>query len=218
MNKEIAVLENYNGETASFSESGLVKIYVKQSDRWKVKDEIIFSLCKIENINLLREKIISMVKSLGECKIFIGRKIGGIPYSILERFGVNSWEISGRPGEFLNYVIEKEEDEQRKSLEHSSQCEEKCSHCEDNCVCNPIETEQQGHYFLDLIKVQQQNPSITTKQILIPFFKKQDFSQLIIKCSHVPKWFERGLTDFNLEWDVQLKEQGQLNVIVKCKT
>lgn len=210
MNKEIAVLENYNGEIASFLEPGIVKIYTKQDKDWKIKDEIIFSIYKITDVNLIRERIIKMVESLGQCKIFVGKKIGGIPYSILERFGVNSWEITGRPGEFLDHVMEKEEDEERKLLESSPKCQ-------DRCVCEPIKIGQEGHYFLDLIKIQQQNPNITTKQILVPFFKNQIFSELVINCSHVPKWFEKGLDNFNLKADVQIEEKGRFKITVKYK-
>lgn len=46
MNKEIAVLENDNGEIASFLEPGVVKIYTKQDKDWKIKDEIIFQYTK----------------------------------------------------------------------------------------------------------------------------------------------------------------------------
>lgn len=210
MNKEIAVLENYNGEIASFSEPGLVKVYTKQDKEWKIKDEIIFSIYKITDVNLIRERIIKMVESLGQCKIFVGRKIGGIPYSILERFEVNSWEISGRSYEFLDHVMEKEEDEERKLLESSSKSQGKC-------VCKPVKIGQEGRYFLDLVKVQQQNPNITTKQILVPFFKNQTFSELVISCSHVPKWFENGLDNFNLKADAQIEEKGRFKVTVKYK-
>ncbi|WP_333858914.1 Fe-only nitrogenase accessory protein AnfO [Clostridium sp.] len=211
MNKEIAVLENYNGEIASFLEPGTVKLYTKQDKDWKIKDEIIFSIYKITDVNLIRERIIKMVESLGQCKIFVGKKIGGIPYSILERFGVNSWEITGKPDEFLDHVMEKEEDEERKLLESSPKCQDKC-------VCEPIKIGQEGHYFLDLIKVQQQNPNITTKQILVPFFKNQTFSELTINCSHVPKWFENELDNFGLKADVQIEEKNRFKVTVKYKT
>lgn len=211
MNKEIAVLENYNGEIASFLEHTIVKIYTKQDKKWEVKDKIIFSIDEITDTNLIREKITQMIEALGECKIFIAKKIGGIPYSILERFKVNLWEMSGKSDEFLDYVIEKEEDEQQKLLESFSQPKDKC-------VYQPVKNGKEGHYLLDLIKVQQCNPGVTTKQILIPFFKNVDFSELVINCSHVPKWFEKELGKFNLKADIQVSGKGWLKVIVKSRT
>lgn len=61
-------------------------------------------------------------------------------YSILERFEVNSWEITGRPYEFLDHVMETEEDEERKLLKSSPQSQDKC-------VCEPVKIGQEGHYF-----------------------------------------------------------------------
>ncbi|WP_446898114.1 Fe-only nitrogenase accessory protein AnfO [Clostridium sp. LBM24168] len=208
MNKEIAVLVNDHGEVTSFLEPSVVNIYIMENNHWEIKNRIVFQVDVTADINLIRQRISKMVKLLGECKIFVATEIVGIPYNILERFGINSWEINGKPDEFLNYIIKKESEEEKKLIEESFKHK-------NGDMQYIVKNGEDGKYFIDFIEIQNNNPNITTKKILLPFFKEVDFFELTIRCNHIPGWFQRELYKFNLRADVQKNNMDEIEVIVK---
>lgn len=207
MNKEIAVLVDNEGKVTSFLEPSWVNVYIMENNIWKIKNKIVYQIDSTSDINLIRKRINKMLESLGNCKIFVATEIAGIPYNILEKFGINSWEISGKPYEFLDYVIEKEEEEEKKLIERSFKSKNDEMHY-------IVENGGDGKYFVDFIEIQNSNSNVTTKKVLIPFFEKNDFSELTINCSHVPGWMQRELNRFKLKLDVQQNGVNKFKVIV----
>lgn len=210
MNKQIAVLVNDSGKITSFLESGVVNIYVKENESWNIKDKIIFDTDSISDINLLRSNITKLAEHLGECKIFVAERVAGIPYNILEKFGINSWEINGDPYKCLDYVLEKEQEEEKRILIEAN----KPKHDSEKWI---LKDDESCNYSLDLVEMQNKSPNVTTKQVLLPFFKNTAFSKLTIDCSHIPKWFEGEIDRFNLKFNVQKLGINKFKVIVTPK-
>lgn len=207
MNKLIAVLENSNGETSSFSEAGIVRVYSKCDEEWKVANDIIFKVEDMEDAKLVKERIRTIAESLEECKIFVGKQIVGFAFAIFERLGINVWEMEGDPINFLDYILEKEEELE---LEANNKKKE--------IIPAPVLVGKKGQYSLDLNKALEFDSNLTSKKILLPFFKNSDFSELKIICSHVPMWFEREFDKYNLNAVTTKNIKGEVVVTVSPKT
>ena len=111
---EIAVFQDNSGKTQSFIEPGIVKVYSRDMGEWKITKEIIYRIDNIASLKEIRESVRNMAETLGDCKVFVGREIKGLPYTVLDSMGFNTWELTGTPKELLEFVFEKEEEGRRR--------------------------------------------------------------------------------------------------------
>jgi Fe-only nitrogenase accessory protein AnfO len=201
---EIAVLLNSDGETSSFNESGVIKVFSKQESEWNKTKEVLFNVEENINIIYFRENILSIVNSLGNCKVFVARYISGIAYNILDTMGFSSWEIHGVPEKFLDCLLEDE-----KLYKANKVSTEKSS----NTLSTPVQTSDEGFYYMNLKELQSSNSNLSTKQVLLPFLKNTVFYELELLCSHIPPWFESEFKKMNLTTDIH--ELGQNDYKIK---
>jgi Fe-only nitrogenase accessory protein AnfO len=203
---EIAVFQDISGKTQSFLEPGIIKVYSRCMGEWKVTKEIIFRIDNIAGLKSVRENIINMAETLGECKVLVGREIKGLTYNVLDGLGFNTWELKGEPNEFLEFVFEKEEEEA------------KANALESTVDKSPqIKQLKDGTYFLDLKRIQENDVNITSKGILLPFLNTTIFYQLEIICKHIPHWFEVEFKRLNLKMENQSISQNEIKVTVYPK-
>jgi len=203
---EIAVFQDISGKTQSFLEPGIIKVYSRQLGKWTVTKEMIFRIDNIGGLKAIRENIINMADTLGDCKVFVGRDIKGMAYNVLDGMGFNTWELEGAPLEFLDFVYEKEEEEA------------KADDLEATVSNSPqIIQLKDGTYFLDLKKIQENDVNITSKGILIPFLNSTLFYQLEIICKHIPHWFEVEFKKLNLKMESESISQNEIKVIIYPK-
>ena len=204
MDKSIAVVLDGNGMTTSLEESSIVKVYFMDKGNWKVIKEII---CKIDDsmsLILIRENIKIMIEALGNCRIFIGNKVTGLPYTIFEKMGYNIWEIVGRPEEFLDYVLEKECD--MDDLKLMDEVKPK--------ILAPVNSGKEGYFTIDLKKIQEGNMNVSSKQVLLPFLNNTTFYELKIICSHQPNWLATEFKRRNLKAEVQSNTGNMVEITV----
>ncbi|OPY56170.1 MAG: Iron only nitrogenase protein AnfO (AnfO_nitrog) [Pelotomaculum sp. PtaU1.Bin035] len=182
MRRSIAVYVGENGETTSLFNQGRLVVYQKKKGKWSSMKEMDFSPDGSRGIKELRKKMEEVLEFLGNCRVIVGLSITGVPYYELEKCRFSVWEFEGRPLEFLDYVLEKEEEKQ--SLEDAEQ---------NACLrFIPIETSS-GNYQISIKEIQEKDIGLTTKQVLLPVLRKGNFNSLEVICSHVPPWLEAGL-------------------------
>lgn len=203
---EIAVFQDSSGKTQSFFQSGIIKVYSREMGEWNITKEIIFRIDDIASLKAVREDIRNMAEALGDCKIFVAREIKGIPYNVLDGMGFNTWELEGDPKEFLEFVLEKEEAEAESMA--AAKASDKLS---------LIQEVENGNYFLDLKKIQENNFNLTSKGILLPFLNATNFYQLEITCGHIPPWFEAEFKRLNLKAKSEVISQNEIRVTVYPK-
>ncbi len=201
---KIAVFLGKDNNTASIYDVGIINVYDNENGYWHILKTIDFKLSNTGKFNIIRENIISIANSLKGCKVFIGKEVTGLLFNVLENKGFNIWEMEGKPEQFLDYVYYKEKEELNK--------EEK-----NEVIPFPIKKSENGCYFINLKKAQENNKGISSKQILIPFLKNTPFYELEIQCSHVPGWFENGLDCYNVEKEVIKYNEKDIKIFVRKK-
>ncbi len=190
-----AVYINQKGATASIAEPGSVRMYQKDGSKWEIAGEIPLEINKEMGLGEYRRALITMVRELEECKVFIAKEVSGQLYYVLEANGFNSYEAEGWPEEYLDSILEAEEQDRVMQEEKSRDRDETPSTV-------PQETQQPGVYFIDLRKALNSFPQLSSKKILIPFLQKQAFDALEIICDHIPGWFDDNLLVMKMSYIV----------------
>lgn len=206
MGKQIAVLLNEDGDqTTSFEHEGKITLYQREEAFWINKKEIPINLDFSRGMREVRSVLKTLTDELGSCKIFVAEKLTGLAYNILEAKGYNVWEIKGKPEELLESVWLADQNERKREMVQMKEKKEK-----------PYlqKEEEPGYYSLDLIALQKAQ-DVTSKQILIPFFKDVSFYELRLTCIHVPPWLEREQEKYNIILEAQQVEKGKYIVTIK---
>ncbi|AEF94009.1 Nitrogenase iron-iron accessory protein AnfO [Desulfotomaculum nigrificans CO-1-SRB] len=205
MPKEIAVYMGDNGETTSLYQNGKVMVYQRNQGCWRVSRERDFSLGDNFNIKALREIMDELIEFLGHCKTFVGLSITGIPYFVLEKSGCSIWEFEGNPLDFLDYILAKEEEEQRENSQQNS-----------TILPTPVETFS-GCYRISIKEIQEKNLGVSSKQVLLPFIRQGKFYSLEVLCNHVPPWLENEILLNQLESRTEVIARNEVKLVMTKK-
>jgi len=203
---DIAVLTGKNGETISMDEPGTIAVYQRRQGKWDVLRETEFALDRRSGLGELRRQMAQILDFLGECKIFVALSVTGLPYFELEKAHCRVWEFEGKPENFLDYVLHREEEEQHMKEESRAGAE----------IPAPVETSN-GCYRISLTEIQARNSGFTSKQVLLPFLRKAAFYSLEVICSHVPPWLEAETLNGNLASQVERISRDEIRVIITKK-
>lgn len=201
----IAVLLNNDGETCSWLDSGTIKLYKKRNEEWMELKSLEYSISNNSNIISLRKSLSQLVEKLDGCKVFVAKEVSGQLFSILESFFFNIYELNGIPNTFLDSVLISEEKLRREEFLLASQATNKFF---------PEKIDKYGNYTIDLKKLLQEDGTISSKQILIPFLKEEEFESLEVVCDHVPKWFDRDLSSMGYNFHIITRKDGMISVSI----
>lgn len=203
---DIAVYVDGNGETASLNRPGKLVLYRKRQGRWKVCREKGFAPVPEEGMGGLRRMMGEIIEFMDQCRVFVGHTVTGIPYFELEKYGRTVWEMQGKPGEFLEHVLEREEEESRQDQKAP-------------LVAVPVPEEVgEGRYRVSIKEIQDSGGGITSKQVLQPFLRRGNFYELEITCSHVPPWLKAEFTTGVFQGEVLHQGAGELKLVISKKS
>lgn len=213
MKKEIALYVNSLGEIADFNKSGFIRIFIKDNSKWKLKKETEFEFSPVMKIDNQRLDAVKISEALNDCKVLVAKEIPELIYMLLDDFGVSIWKMEGEQYETLEYVFEKEmeEEEEIKIINKHKIYNEEESFL-------PKVIGNSGYYTLNLKKLQEDNIGITTKQVLKPFLLKNKFNELVVTCSHIPFWLESELERLNLNFETSKTGENDYILIINHNT
>lgn len=186
---KIAVFVNESGLSTEPSNATSVTIYEKHSNQWTVTQSHKVSISTPQTLSSVRAFLNEMINQLNDCKIIVASKMLGATYNILDRAGFQLWEFQGNPIEFLP-IIEQKEIIQNYELEPES---------------NPFayfEDLGDQRYSINIKKILFNDPTLTSKKLLLPFLDHMDFYELEVIFSHLPPWLDIGLKKRNLVRDL----------------
>lgn len=210
MLKEIAVYVNSIGEVTDFDKTGFIKVFSKNRDQWITLRELPFEFHSTKEKPDISLDALNIAEALENCRIFVAREYSELAHKLLDNMGISTWKMDSAPSNFLEYVLEKEEEEAKviRLLDYSNHINKKEN-------IGPIGIDNNGNYILNLKGLQEHNTGITTKQALKPFLNNETFNELIVTCSHIPYWLEKEIE--NLNFSFQFSEAGQSDYIIVIK-
>ena len=183
---KIAVFLNEYGQILPFYSSGIVEIYSNDESTWDCINQIPFDLTDQRDLADVQLKINLLTSEFEDCSLLIVENIKGLPSALLQEKGIGIWKFSGLFLPDLLVFVKKE-------LEKALVKPEKI-------IIRPvlIGYEQDAVYEIDLVSLLNEDCGLNSMDILIPFMKDTNFKKLQITCSHLPKWFNRVVEEFQL--------------------
>ncbi|WP_099466929.1 Fe-only nitrogenase accessory AnfO family protein [Konateibacter massiliensis] len=198
----IGVVLNEKQEIASIMDGVKIAVYEKKESGWFPTYEVKNYLGQKETIDEMREFIQQLILELKGCKILVAFALTGIPFMMLDKEGFmlcEAEEISERLFEEIAYDYAKTEQEK---LRHSLKLQI-------DYPSKPFETNIKGIFELDLKKLQECHPQISSKMAVIPFLKEETFYQLNLYCDHVMPWLEHNPIMLGYQYEViKLESKG----------
>ena len=201
----IAVLNDKEGNTLSFYEPGIVKLFSNDNGTWNSTREFPFELNEEKGLAEMQRSIQSMLSRLDECRILMVKFIKGVPLSILKEPGVSVWKVEGSPMAFFEHIREEEE---KLTPEHQKSIQPPLPEP------LPIGDTKHGIYSIDLVHVQAKGAGFNSKDVLLPFLQSRVFRKLEVVCEHLPKWFEKEFDSLKLQFRIEESNDELCHAIV----
>ncbi|WP_080905593.1 Fe-only nitrogenase accessory AnfO family protein [Parabacteroides sp. Marseille-P3160] len=210
---KIAAFVDSEGNTLSFDSSGIVLVYEKNYNdlQWRCVCKVPFYINKEMNLADIRKSIYTMASGLEGCKAFIAKRGMGIFNAIFEEeLHIRIFSVKGSPLTALDQVRDRVRTDIIEAIKKAELCKQQ------NDSINPIAIgdSTKGCYQINLVKVQEKNESMNSKDILLPFFEKNKFVELEIICLHTPKWIEKELGNLNFKVKTEVRKDGLCHAFV----
>lgn len=198
---KIGILLNQEGKIASLIDATEVAIYEKEESNWRKACEVKECFSQRNTMNQMREFLKQLIMELKDCKILIASILTGIPFMILDKEGFMLCEAEELSERLLEEIVtDYEKTEQKKNQMQQTALQE--------YPTAPFETDEKGVFELDMRKLQECYPEISSKKAIIPFLKEVKFYSLMIYCSHVMPWLDTELPALGFPYTAS-KMEGQ---------
>jgi len=199
MEKKIAVLSDTSGTPTTLPLAETIIVYEREEKEWQEISGFSLTTYAADTPNDLRLLCEAISDLLGDVKVILGSDISGASFFALNRVGFLLCESEGISDGFFDELFrELDADKAVMSIEKSNAGNDPVSGESKKNITGPQPDALPGHYFISLKDVQQCNPLLSNKKILLPFLKVTPFLELVIVCDHIPPWFETYLTGSGL--------------------
>ncbi len=202
MSKKIAVIINEEEELASFEKGSCINIYNKNSTQWQLFKEVRYYINNNMSLSDLRENIKGLIMELEDCKIIVGKVMSGLAYNIFDRMGFAIFEAKDITSCILDDIYN-----EVSSLKAEAAVSKQVA-------LAPVQTEENGVFYINLMELQAKHPEISSKKALRPFLESTPFFKLEVLCSHVPPWFDNILPTLNLSYSIEEKGDNKYKVSI----
>jgi hypothetical protein len=179
--EKIAVFTNRDEEMCNFYECSCFRIFVKKELGFMLKKVVEFEPILPQKTATVREETEKLVGLLEECQTVAFGDITGIPYTVFDHAGLQIFSIPDDSQKTLEGIARDIDQAQQEESEKRNAA---------GCI-EPIETETPGVYTLDLLKIQELHPDLSSKKVLLEFLQTMPFMELKLSCAHIPPWIEK---------------------------
>lgn len=198
--KKIAVFQNEQGIPDDFYQCSSFEIIEKNETGYHITEKRDFQKIIPSSPVQIRKDISELIELLKDCNVVAFQYIAGISYSAFDMAGFKIFQVDSNNEEALDGIFEDLQDFDRQEKEKEEIAKKAV----------PVETEVPGIYYLDMIKVQESDPELSTKKVLLPFFESTPFMELRLKCAHIPPWIEK---DARFKTESEKTDSSHLAVI-----
>ncbi|MDR2765490.1 MAG: hypothetical protein LBB90_10750 [Tannerella sp.] len=207
---KIAAFIDNEGNTLPFDSRGMVCVYEK-GDEWTLAHKTPFYISHGMKLADVRKSLHELAFHLAGCRALIVKRCAGIFGAICEEeLHIRIFVAVGSPLAVLDRVKDAVRTEVMEALKNVERCKQ-----HDSEIRSAVEGGSlNGCFRINLVKVQEKNASMNSKDILLPFFEKNKFTELEIICLHTPKWIERELTNLNFRITTEIRNDGFCHTFV----
>lgn len=208
MNNKIAVVVDQEGRIGVIENKSRVDIYSKTDREWQLTESVEILIKDISNIEEVRSSVRTVALNLEDCRIVIGKNVSGIAYHILDRLGFYIFEVHEYHPDMFDDIV-RDVEEMDGSKERGG-----------DIPLEPYSPENDGVYYLDLIKLQDMYPDISSKKAMAEFLNHEVFLRFELICRHMPPWMEQIKDRRKLNYSIEKIGEDSCRVIItrqNCK-
>ncbi len=206
---KIGVILNQEEQITSLMEGSKVAIYKKVDQSWVKTCEITECFSGRSSMGQMRVFLGQLIAELQDCKVLVASILTGIPFMILDKEGFmlcEAEELTEQLFEEIAFDYEKMKIDKEQATKTPLE----------DYPTKPFETTESGIFELDMRKLQECHPEMSSKMALIPFLKEVKFYKLLVYCNHVMPWLDRELPVLGYTYQSsRLEDQGYLVEIEK---
>ncbi len=173
---KIAVIIDEAGELVNRCENSRVCLYEKGLAGWTLEKQLRLDVPQGTGLPEAKRRLKGIFCQLDGCEVFLLRELRGLLFVLLQEMGFRIWKSDGALAEQLDQVVLKEAEVATVVLKPLP-------------APVPIGTAGDGRFRINLAEALENDPSLNSKQILIPVLEKFAFQKLEIICDHLPRWF-----------------------------
>ncbi|MFC0238859.1 Fe-only nitrogenase accessory protein AnfO [Rhodopseudomonas telluris] len=208
---KIAAYVDAEGEVAKISDKGVILLFERQGQVWKVRKSIRFAVRPEDGLAEIHASLAAMLPELEDCRLFLSRSVRGVVNSLLQEMGIQTWQSHGPLFAQLETIARKENERAQQSAK-ASRAERRAlrrrhhqdgaGSALDNIKPVLVGDDDSGHFRLDLVRLLQDDPGLNSWDILIPFLTGTPFRQLDLVCDHIPRWFSRAMRALGMDAEI----------------
>ncbi len=187
--RSIAIFTDLFGNPTDFYAAREIHVYTR-TETWEKTGVFHLMPFERESVGKIRQEAKRRVEIIAPCTTIAAIELSGIPFAVFGMAGFRIFTITTVQNDVLDGILEDifEAETERQSNGF------------DGRQPIPIETDEPGYFYLDLIALQAASPDISSKMALENFLQNTPFMELKLRCSHIPPWLERtGLYEIETE-------------------
>ncbi len=174
----ISVFVDAFGTPTDYYASCELAIYEKD-EFWRKCETHPLKPVTVLSIPGIREEASRRLLLLENCRAVAAAGLSGIPYSVFTAHGLPVFITDHLAEAILDSILTDVEEAEEEALPDGEP------------AAKPIRTREEGVYTLDLAALQTAHPDISSKMALMDFFENTPFTELRLKCIHLPPWIAR---------------------------
>lgn len=202
---KIAVIENGSKQTSSLFKPGLITIYEEDGREWKVLDRLENKVCNAKGMAEVRMAVTDIIKQLGDVKIVVASEIPGIASGTFQAAGFDIFLVENSVLDILDSV-------KTEMLESIEGRQNEPSKFDITQFLKP--GVNKGDFSINIEEIMFKHPDLTSKKILVPYLKNEEFNSLNVICSHIPKWFITDLSSMGFEYETVNESLNKVTIRV----
>jgi Fe-only nitrogenase accessory protein AnfO len=240
---KIACYINERGSMAGLDEKGWICLYEQDAEGWAKIMESPLDMTSGQSLQAIKAGIRHAVAQFDDCEVFVVSELKGLLHAVLkEEYGFRTWKSEGALVEQLDSVARHDQDfvaahAVREATVHTCAAPAGHSGCGGGgCGSRPFSraTAQSesgtplpapkplgdGCYRINLAEILENDSSLNSKQVLVPFMACVAFKRLEVLCDHVPRWFGRELGKLNLvvaSEEPDMSGKGMMVIVVPAE-
>ncbi|MBP1617930.1 MAG: Fe-only nitrogenase accessory protein AnfO [Bacteroidetes bacterium] len=214
MKNKIAAFVDENGNALPINSTGYIHVYEIRDANWFCIDQFPFGVAGETSIAEIRKRIHEVADRLEGCAALIVNQSKGIFNSIFEEeLRLRIFLATGNPIAVLFQV----RDIIRTQIIQAIERIENRKTGNEYIVPVVIGEQPEGCFQIDLLKIQEKNEKIDSKEIILAFLQNERFLELEIVSLEQPQWVHLELPDPQFETNTEYRKDGLCHTFVRPK-
>lgn len=214
MKNKIAAFVDENGNALPITSTGHIRVYEIRDANWVCIDQFPFGVAGETSIAEIRKRIHEVAGGMEGCIALIVNQSKGIFNSIFEEeLHIRIFSATGNPIAVLFQV----RDIIRTQIIQAIERIDKWKSGNEYIVPVVIGEQPEGCFQINLMKIQEKNENIDSKEIILHFLQNEHFLELEIVSLQKPKWIALELPKLQFETNTEYRKDGLCHTFVRPK-